>query len=67
MYFATLSPDTNESPALHMIPMQIRNLRLNRTSQADSQWLRDALERVSAPYGSVVDLMPNGTLMIRQR
>jgi poly-gamma-glutamate capsule biosynthesis protein CapA/YwtB (metallophosphatase superfamily) len=67
MYFATLSPATDEVTALHMTPMQIRNVRLNRTSQADSQWLRDTLERVSAPYGSAVDLMRNGTLMLRRR
>lgn len=67
MYFATLSPATDELTALHMTPMQIRNVRLNRTLQADSQWLRDTLERVSAPYGSAVDLMPDGTLMLRRR
>jgi poly-gamma-glutamate synthesis protein (capsule biosynthesis protein) len=67
MYFATRSPATDELIALHMTPMQTRNVRLNRTSQADSQWLRDTLERVSAPYGSALDLMPNGTLMLRRR
>ena len=67
MYFATLSPATDELTALHMTPMQIRNVRLNRTSQADSQWLRDTLERVSAPYGSAVDFMPNGTLRLGRR
>jgi poly-gamma-glutamate synthesis protein (capsule biosynthesis protein) len=65
MYFATLSPATHELTALHMTPMQIRKLKLNKTSPADSQWLRDTLERVSAPHGSHVDLMSNRTLTLR--
>lgn len=65
MYFATLSPTTGELTALHMTPMQIRKLRLNKTSDADSRWLRDTLARVSAPYGSQVDLLSGGTLALR--
>lgn len=65
MYFATLSPATGELTALAMTPMAIRNVKLNKTSAADSQWLRETLQRVSAPYGTHVDLMPNGTLALR--
>jgi poly-gamma-glutamate synthesis protein (capsule biosynthesis protein) len=67
MYFATLSPAAHELTGLYMTPMQIRKLRLNKISQADAQWLRDTLERVSSPYGSLVDLLPNGTLGLRWR
>ncbi len=65
MYFATLSRATNTLTALQMTPMQLRNMRLNRASKADSQWLRDTLERVSEPYGSRVDLTPDGLLTLR--
>ena len=65
MYFATLSPATGELTALAMTPMEIRNVKLNKTSAADSQWLRETLQRVSAPYGTHVDLMPDGTLALR--
>jgi poly-gamma-glutamate synthesis protein (capsule biosynthesis protein) len=65
MYFATLSPVTGELKALRMTPMHIRKMRLNRASDADSRWIRETLERVSAPYGSHVDLMPNGILALR--
>ena len=65
MYFATLSAGTGELAALTMTPMQIRNVRVNRASSADSRWLRDTLERVSAPYRSHVELTPTGTLTLR--
>ena len=67
MYFATLSFATGELTALDMTPMQIRKLKLNRTSEGDSHWLRDALERASAPFGSHPDLLSNGTLTLRWR
>jgi poly-gamma-glutamate synthesis protein (capsule biosynthesis protein) len=65
MYFATLSGATRELSALQMTPMQIRKMTLNKPSGADAAWLRDTLERVSAPYGSHIDLTPAGTLRLR--
>jgi poly-gamma-glutamate synthesis protein (capsule biosynthesis protein) len=66
MYFAALSPRTGELVSLNMTPMQIRRLRLNRPSQADCKWLGDTLDRMSAPYGAHVELMPDGTLKLRR-
>jgi hypothetical protein len=37
---------------------------LNRPSEADGKWFRDALDRMSAPHGTHLDLMPGGTLTI---
>jgi poly-gamma-glutamate synthesis protein (capsule biosynthesis protein) len=65
MYFATLSQQGSGLVGLEMTPMQIRKMRLNRAAPVDSAWLRDTLERVSAPYGSHVDLQSNGTLTLR--
>jgi poly-gamma-glutamate capsule biosynthesis protein CapA/YwtB (metallophosphatase superfamily) len=65
MYFATLSQQGSGLAGLKMTPMQIKKMRLNRATPADSAWLRDTLERVSAPYGSHVDLQSNGTLTLR--
>lgn len=65
MYFATLSAHGGGLAGLEMTPMQIRKLSLHRATQGDSAWLRDALDRVSAPYGSHVDLQSNGALMLR--
>ena len=65
MYFVALSPSTGELVSLNMTPMQIRQLKLNRPSDADCNWLRDTLDRVSAPHGAHVDLLPGGTLKLR--
>jgi len=65
MYFATLSQQGSGLVGLEMTPMEIRKMRLNRAALVDSAWLRDTLERVSAPYASHVDLKSNGTLTLR--
>ncbi len=65
MYFATLSQQGSGLIGLEMMPMQIRKMRLTKAALVDSAWLRDTLERVSAPYGSQVDLQSNGTLTLR--
>jgi len=65
MYFVTLSQQGSGLVGLEMTPMQIRKMRLNRAAPVDSAWLRDMLERGSAPYGSHVELQPNGTLILR--
>jgi poly-gamma-glutamate capsule biosynthesis protein CapA/YwtB (metallophosphatase superfamily) len=65
MYFATFSQQTSGLVSLEMTPMQIRNMRLNRAAPVDSAWIRDTLDRVSAPYGSHIDLQSNGTLTLR--
>jgi hypothetical protein len=48
-----------------MTPMQIRQMKLNRPPEADCQWLCDTLDRVSAPHGAHVDLLPGRTLKLR--
>jgi poly-gamma-glutamate synthesis protein (capsule biosynthesis protein) len=67
LYFASLSSSSRELAALQMIPMQIRQMRLNRTSRADLQWLGDTLDRISTPYGCHVDPTSEGALMARWR
>jgi poly-gamma-glutamate synthesis protein (capsule biosynthesis protein) len=66
MYFATLSAATGELIALHMTPMQIRKMMLNRPSDADGAWLRKLLDRVSAPFDTHIDLTPSATLIVRR-
>lgn len=67
MYFVTVSAVTGELTALDMTPMHIRKLKLNRTSDADAHWLRDTIDRVSVPYGTRLELLPDGTLALRWR
>jgi poly-gamma-glutamate capsule biosynthesis protein CapA/YwtB (metallophosphatase superfamily) len=65
MYFATVSPATGELMALQMTPMLIRKMALTRAPAADARWMRETLERVSAPGGTHVDLTPEGALALR--
>ncbi len=67
LYFASLQPGTGELSALRMAPMQVRNLRLHRTPEADARWLAAVLERVSRRFGTRVDLQPDGLLALRPR
>jgi poly-gamma-glutamate synthesis protein (capsule biosynthesis protein) len=51
MYFAPLSPSAGELVSLNMTPMQIRQLKLNRPSEADCRWARrHARSRERAPW-----------------
>jgi len=65
MYLATISTQTRALAALQMIPMRIRRMRLNAALHADAEWLRSTLDRVSATFGSHVDLANDGTLNLR--
>lgn len=64
MYFAALSPATGELIELSMTPMQIKQLRLNKTSTCDARWLQDSLGQAGAPFGSHVNLRTDGTLRL---
>ncbi len=47
MYFPRLDANTGDLVTLEMVPLQIRNFSLHRTSAADARWLRDTLQRES--------------------
>jgi len=65
LYPASVTADTGALAALHMVPMQAKNMRLRHASTADSQWMRAALERVSQPFGSRIRHRPDGTLILQ--
>jgi poly-gamma-glutamate capsule biosynthesis protein CapA/YwtB (metallophosphatase superfamily) len=48
---------------LRMTPMRIRKMRLERASRPDALWLKETLARVSAPYGTAIDLAEDGSLV----
>lgn len=64
MYVASLTP-AGELERLRMIPLQHRRLRLTRASAVDTEWLRDTLERVSAEFGTHVELEGDGALLVQ--
>jgi len=54
MYFPTLARRSGELESLHMVPLIIRNFRLQRPSTPDARWLRDTLDRECRVLGSRV-------------
>jgi poly-gamma-glutamate synthesis protein (capsule biosynthesis protein) len=47
-----------------MIPMQMRQMRLGRASAADARWLWGMLHEVSRPYGTRIEVEPEGGLIV---
>ena len=64
MYFASLRRGTGELADLRMVPMQARRLRLSHATGQDRRWLAATLGRISRPFGAVVELTPDGLLVL---
>jgi poly-gamma-glutamate synthesis protein (capsule biosynthesis protein) len=65
MYFPTWQPETGRLERVRMTPMRIRNLRANRATAAEAEWLRSTLARISLPFGARVEHGADGTLALR--
>jgi poly-gamma-glutamate synthesis protein (capsule biosynthesis protein) len=65
MYLATLHPDGGLID-LRMVPMQIRQMRLNRPTPGDVRWLANTLGRISMTFGTWVE-EAGGSLYVRWR
>ncbi len=48
-----------------LVPMQIKHFRLNRTSRADSQWLREVLMGQACASGVSLDLQSDNSMILR--
>ncbi len=64
MYFADVDPADGRLSALNMTPLKISRFRLSRRLREDAHWLRQTLDRQSAPFGTRVALLPGGRLTI---
>jgi poly-gamma-glutamate synthesis protein (capsule biosynthesis protein) len=60
MYFASVNSATGTLVALEMIPLQIRNFRLNHCTIKDRAWLRATLDRECGRFGQHVGLRDDG-------
>ncbi len=65
MYFPAVSAIDGTLSALEMVPMQIRNMRLNRVSAGDRAWLADTLNRACAAFGTQIVIAQDGALRLR--
>jgi poly-gamma-glutamate capsule biosynthesis protein CapA/YwtB (metallophosphatase superfamily) len=62
---ASVVQDTGTLDALRMVPMQASKMRLRHASTADSEWLRRLIGRISSPFGTQVNRLPDGVLVAR--
>ncbi len=67
MYFPTIRIDDGMLVSLEMVPLQIRNMRLNRASRADVEWLARTLNREGKPLGTCVRLGSDDVLRLEWR
>jgi poly-gamma-glutamate synthesis protein (capsule biosynthesis protein) len=62
LYAATFDPMSADLLDLEIIPFQIQRFQLNQTSDKDSVWLRETLDRESRRFGVRIRLNPDGGL-----
>ena len=63
MYFPQLDT-TGKLQTLNMVPMQVRNFRLNYMQPADTEWLYQVLKRESQRLGTDVKITENGNFQL---
>jgi len=64
MYFPNLRLWDGALLRLTMVPLEIRNFRLNRASRDDAEWLRDVLDREGKNVGTSVRLEKDNSLIL---
>jgi poly-gamma-glutamate synthesis protein (capsule biosynthesis protein) len=64
MYFPTIDAASHRLVGLEMVPLRIRNFRLNRATAQDSAWLHDVLVREGRDLGTRVRLGGDGSLAL---
>ncbi|MCO6477620.1 MAG: CapA family protein [Phaeodactylibacter sp.] len=64
MYFPTVNPADGRLARLEMVPMIIRNFRLNRASREDARWIEERLNREGAELGTRARLTEEGVLQL---
>jgi len=63
LYLVTLDADTHRLTQLRMVPVRARRLRLERVTGPDAAWLHQTVARISRPFGTVVELDPDDSLL----
>ena len=58
MYFADIEPATGNLAAFEIMPLQIRQFRLDRPSKQDVEWLQRTLQRECQRFGTGIVLDP---------
>jgi poly-gamma-glutamate synthesis protein (capsule biosynthesis protein) len=65
IYLARVDSMQGRLVGAQLVPLQVRQFRLHRASEADSTWLRDLLNRLGAPFGTGVRLEGDNSLTLQ--
>nr|WP_298439156.1 CapA family protein [Geobacter sp.] len=65
MYFPRVDALTGRLAGVEMVPMEMRNFRVNRAAPRDALWLRDLLNREGKRFGTGAELSGDSTLVLR--
>ncbi len=64
LYSARTDPASGELISLQMIPLRVRQMRLERASHTDAEWLRKTIEHTSRRFKTRVTARPNDLLEV---
>ena len=67
MYFPTLDADSGRLLRLELVPTQLKRLRVQRASAADSSWLRALLDREGRRFGTWTEAAADHRIELRWR
>src|SRR6266705_1611153 len=64
MYLVDLDPGTGELISLRMVPMQMRQFRLERALDSDARWVCSLLNQLGDRFGTMTKLEEDGSLRV---
>jgi poly-gamma-glutamate capsule biosynthesis protein CapA/YwtB (metallophosphatase superfamily) len=64
LYSASTDPASGQLISLQMIPLRVRQMRLERAPQTDAEWLRKTIEHTSRRFKTRVTARPNDLLEV---
>jgi len=67
MYFPTLDADTGCLLRLELVPTQMKRMRIQRASAADSRWLRALLDREGRRFGTWTEAVEDHRIELQWR
>lgn len=65
MYFVTFDPQSAELESIRLVPLKIKNFRLNYASDKDAAWLARILNREGSQLGTKVELHRDNSMSVR--
>jgi poly-gamma-glutamate synthesis protein (capsule biosynthesis protein) len=62
MYFASFDADTGNISKLKIVPMQIKNFKLNYAGRNDAEWIKNILNREGKAFDTKFKLLSDNSI-----